>query len=52
MKRYEPQDPRANEPGDHPVNAERKGNWRVAAVSVALAFIAVTIIGFGFGFIY
>jgi hypothetical protein len=52
MKRYEPQDPRANEPGDHPVNAERKGNWRVAAVSTGLAFVVVIIIGFAFGWIY
>jgi hypothetical protein len=52
MERHEPHDPRATEPGDHPPNAERKGNWKVAAVSVGLAFVVVMIIGFGFGWIY
>lgn len=44
MKWYRPQDPRANEPGDHPPMGERKGNWKVAVTSlglVILAFIAL-----------
>jgi hypothetical protein len=52
MDRYKPHDPEASAPGDHPPNAERKGNWRVAAVSTGLAFVVVIIIGFAFGWIY
>ena len=49
MKRYEPQDPRANEPGDHPRMAERKGNWRVLAVTLALVIVGLAV---AWGFIY
>jgi hypothetical protein len=44
MQRYEPQDPRANEPGDHPPNAERKGNWRVVLTAVGLAHVAIFVL--------
>lgn len=37
MKRYEPHDPRANEPGDSPPMGERKGNWRVVIIGASLA---------------
>ncbi|HET7410371.1 MAG TPA: hypothetical protein VFJ13_09240 [Paracoccaceae bacterium] len=39
MKRYDPQDPEANEPGDHPPMGERKGNWKVAVVSLVLVIV-------------
>lgn len=43
MKRYEPQDPRANEPGDHPAMGERKGNWRVLAAALTLVLIGLAV---------
>ena len=52
MDRYKPHDPKATEPGDHPPNAERKGNWKVAVISVGLAFVAVIVIGVWFGLMY
>lgn len=49
MKRYDPHDPRANEPGDHPPMAERKGLWKVAVISLALLVIALIVIALWFG---
>jgi len=48
MKRYDPQDPRANEPGDHPQMGERKGLWKVGSISLVLVIIALIVIGFWF----
>lgn len=49
MKRYDPQDPRANEPGDHPQMAERKGLWKVGTISLGLVIIAFIVIAFWYG---
>ena len=48
MKRYEPQSPQANEPGDHPQMGERKGNWKVLFASLGL--VTLGLIGAGFWF--
>lgn len=44
MKRYEPHDPRATEPGDHPPMGERKGMWRAVITGAALAVGTMAII--------
>jgi hypothetical protein len=44
MKRYQPQDPRATEPGDHPINAERHGVWRIALISTSAAVAIMAVI--------
>lgn len=49
MKRYDPQDPEANEPGDHPQMAERKGLWKVLAVSLTLVIIGLGAAGLWMG---
>ena len=49
MKRYDPQSPEANEPGDHPPMGERKGNWRVLAVSTVLVIVVLFAAGAWFG---
>jgi hypothetical protein len=49
MKRYEPQSPDANEPGDHPPMGERKGNWKVLIISTTLAVVGLFAAGAWFG---
>lgn len=49
MKRYEPHSPEATAPGDHPPNAERHGNWRIAMISAGLAIVAMFAVGIAWG---
>lgn len=49
MKRYDPQSPRANEPGDHPPMGERKGNWKVLAAATVLTALGLAAAGLWFG---
>lgn len=49
MKRYDPQSPAANEPGDHPQMGERKGVWKVLTAALVLSIIGLVIIALWFG---
>ena len=44
MARYEPHDPKATEPGDHPAMGERKGMWRAVLVGAGAAVGAMMLI--------
>ena len=48
MKHYEPHSPKANEPGDHPVMGERKGNWKVLAAALTLTCLGLAAAGLVF----
>lgn len=49
MKRYDPQSPEANEPGDHPVMGERKGNWKVLTAALTLTGLGLIAVALWFG---
>ena len=49
MKRYEPQSPEANEPGDHPPMGERKDNWKVLAAALTLSIVGMFSAAFWMG---
>jgi hypothetical protein len=49
MKRYDPQSPEANKPGDHPPMGERKGNWKVLVIALTLAIVGMFSAAFWMG---